>query len=108
MINRIMGADCSHAGGARVTFDERDLTPERSQKVLNHSPGGFAWGYSGSGPAQLALAILLEAGVQRQQAIELHQVFKEEFIANLSQDLFVLNIDVEAWANQKLGIEAPA
>jgi len=26
--------------------------------LFNHSPAGFNWGYSGSGPAQLALAIL--------------------------------------------------
>ena len=26
--------------------------------IVNHSPTGFAWGYSGSGPAQLAAAIL--------------------------------------------------
>lgn len=27
-------------------------------EIANHSPTGFEWGYSGSGPAQLALAIL--------------------------------------------------
>jgi hypothetical protein len=26
--------------------------------LANHSPTGFAWGYGGSGPAQLALAII--------------------------------------------------
>ena len=30
-------------------------------ELRNHSPAGFAWGYAGSGPAQLALAILLDA-----------------------------------------------
>ena len=28
--------------------------------LRNHSPTGFAWGYAGSGPAQLALAILAD------------------------------------------------
>jgi len=28
--------------------------------VLRHSPDGFEWGYGGSGPADLALAILRE------------------------------------------------
>jgi hypothetical protein len=28
--------------------------------LYNHSPNGFEWGYSGSGPAQLALAILAD------------------------------------------------
>jgi hypothetical protein len=27
---------------------------------INHSPDGFAWGYNGSGPAQLGFAILCE------------------------------------------------
>lgn len=29
--------------------------------VANHSPTGFAWGYQGSGPTQLALALCLHA-----------------------------------------------
>ena len=29
-------------------------------QVVNHSPDGFEWGYTGSGPAQLALAILCD------------------------------------------------
>jgi hypothetical protein len=28
--------------------------------IVNHSPTGFAWGYSGSGSAQLAVAILAD------------------------------------------------
>ncbi len=28
--------------------------------LANHSPDGFSWGYGGSGPAQLALAILAD------------------------------------------------
>ena len=36
------------------------LKPDRSQALKNHSPDGFNWGYGGSGPAQLALAMLLE------------------------------------------------
>lgn len=30
------------------------------QEIRNHSPDGFNWGYAGSGPAQLALAILAD------------------------------------------------
>src|SRR5579859_5749217 len=28
--------------------------------LMNHSPNGLSWGYLGSGPAQLALAMLME------------------------------------------------
>src|SRR6059036_1653610 len=30
-------------------------------EIRNHSPTGFQWGYAGSGPAQLALALLVDA-----------------------------------------------
>ncbi len=39
---------------------QEQLTPERSLGVMNHSPSGFSWGYAGSGPAQLVLALLLD------------------------------------------------
>ena len=49
--------------------------------LCNHSPTGFAWGYLGSGPAQLALAILAEVSNDDQTALDLHQAFKEQVIA---------------------------
>ena len=41
-----------------VTVDGRRLNPRLD--LWNHSPTGFEWGYGGSGPAQLALAILAD------------------------------------------------
>ncbi len=43
-----------------VWKDGKPFSHKRSLKIRNHSPDGFAWGYHGSGPAQLALGILLE------------------------------------------------
>jgi hypothetical protein len=55
-------------------------------EVLNKSPTGFAWGYGGSGPAQLAFALLAAVvGVERAQDPELYQRFKFDFIAKLDQ-----------------------
>ena len=45
--------------------DGTELSLERSRKLRHHSPTGFSWGYHGGGPAQLALALLLDAGVPR-------------------------------------------
>ena len=42
-----------------VTVDGDPLDWRASLAVRSHSPTGPAWGYGGSGPAQLALAILL-------------------------------------------------
>jgi hypothetical protein len=43
----------------------------------------FEWGYGGSGPADLALNILLECGVSEQDALDLHQEFKWTFISTM-------------------------
>lgn len=75
--------------GVRVCIDQFKLDPDRSQQVVNHSPDGFEWGYGGSGPAQLALAILLEF-TDEETARRLYQKFKWNVIAGLSHDSFIL------------------
>jgi hypothetical protein len=54
--------------------------------LMNHSPSGFAWGYGGSGPAQLALAMLADALGDDARALALHQAFKSEVVAGLAKD----------------------
>jgi hypothetical protein len=64
--------------------------------VMHHSPSGFAWGYGGSGPADLALNILewvlrqegyqgetvrYVAGTCFRLACQLHHDFKWQFLA---------------------------
>jgi hypothetical protein len=67
-----------------VLVDGEPLDVAASQKVFNHSPDGFAWGYNGSGPAQLALAILLRH-TDSDTALRLHQHFKQDFVARWPQ-----------------------
>lgn len=81
-----------------VFVDDEFLDPRPSQDVWNHSPDGFAWGYGGSGPAQLALAILLKAGLPSERAVALHQAFKWAFIAPAPKGPWEQDIDVQAWA----------
>ena len=64
-----------------VTAGGAPLDHEPSLAVRSHSPSGFAWGYLGSGPSQLALAILLWRGLGRQDALAFYQYFKEEVVA---------------------------
>ena len=80
----------------QVHLDGRLLEPGRSQQIWNHSPAGFAWGYGGSGPAQLALAILLTR-TSETQAVELHQEFKWQMVAALPQGDFESDMDVDGW-----------
>jgi hypothetical protein len=80
----------------------KEITPEPSQKLYNHSPDGFNWGYSGSGPTQLSLAILLEL-TSKDFALFHHQDFKKDFITGLEQEKdFTLDGQViTAWLNHK-------
>jgi len=55
-------------------------------KEVSHSPTGFAWGYGGSGPAQLAYAILRHHMKDRAKAQSIYQEFKFAVIAKLPRD----------------------
>lgn len=57
-----------------------ELDPEPGLRLRHHSPTGFSWGYGGSGPAQLALAILLHLNPVA-VALAAYQAFKWEFVA---------------------------
>lgn len=57
------------------------LMPDASLKIRRHSPDGFNWGYQGSGPAQLALALLLDALGSAKMAQRLYQQFKREVVS---------------------------
>jgi hypothetical protein len=90
-------------GEPLVTRDGVLFDPAPSQRVKNHSPCGFHWGYAGSGPAQLALAILL-AEVGRKLAQRLYQSFKLQVIAALPQDgpWEITSTEVESWVAGQL------
>ena len=61
--------------------------------IVNYSPAGFAWGYSGSGPAQLAAAILADWTGCDHAARALHQRFKSAAIAGLPEKHWSLTDD---------------
>lgn len=92
-------ADC--AGDVRIIIDDTDtgsLNPRRD--LRDHSPTGFAWNYYGSGPAQLAIALLSDAldGAEDQVVAVLYQDFKSQVVAKLPQGTWDLAAaDVEAW-----------
>lgn len=62
-----------------IQADSRDLDPRTD--LANHSPTGFEYGYGGSGPAQLALALLVDALGETERALGLYQEFKRLYIA---------------------------
>ena len=84
-------------GGTLVAVNGQPLSPRPSQQIVNHSPDGFDWGYGGSGPAQLALAIALMF-CRPSTAVRLYQEFKWQFIATLPPEGFELDTAVaQAW-----------
>lgn len=68
--------------------------------LWNHSPAGFEWSYGGSGPAQLALALLADA-VGADLAVPLHQDFKWRFVGRFPREGFEMTADeIRRWAEE--------
>src|SRR5947208_15806700 len=59
--------------------------------IRNHSPSGYEWGYGGSGPAQLALALLADALGDDEKAQRFYQDFKFKVIGRLEGDSWELS-----------------
>jgi hypothetical protein len=74
-----------------VTVDGRRLNPRFD--LWNHSPTGFEWGYGGSGPAQLALAILADHCQDNERALNFYHRFKWAVVAGLSYSGWTLTTE---------------
>ncbi|HFA48076.1 MAG TPA: hypothetical protein ENJ95_03550 [Bacteroidetes bacterium] len=71
-------------GNVVAVIDGNLIEAKYSLMIENHSPTGFNYGYSGSGPAQLALACCLHLFPQLLARL-VYQKFKEDYIAPLDQ-----------------------
>jgi len=83
-----------HWDTRQIRLDGKLLSSEQSRKIRNHSPDGFNWSYAGSGPSQLALAILLTR-TDKDTALKLYQRFKFKYIAPLPPTNFEEVIPVD-------------
>jgi hypothetical protein len=70
------------------------LSPLKSLRLRNHSPDGFEWGYEGSGPAQTALALLLDFTRDRTLALLLYQDFKSLVVARLAREWILTGAEI--------------
>lgn len=76
--------------------------------LRRHSPTGFEWGYGGSGPAQLALAILADVTGDDEVALRLYMRFKFGVVSGLPKHGFLLPAtDVEDWIIRQIAKAAP-
>ncbi len=98
-----VGGQCPSAGITflLVTRDEDILSPGPSQRLWNHSPNGFNWGYGGSGPAQLALALLYDVTRNKELSIKLHQDFKWDFVALWKGDWAITDEEIRRWIGDR-------
>ncbi len=84
----------------------RPLNPRLD--IRNHSPAGFNWSYGGSGPAQLALALVADCCGQRLATPPIYQRVKNAIVASLPFDGWSLTADqiiaAVAAARQEAGI----
>jgi hypothetical protein len=95
---------CRTKGGPLVTVngDPLDLRLD----LRNHSPDGFDWGSGGSGPAQLALALLADHLGNDEEALNLYQRFKWAVVAELPRKAWTLTGRQIAEALERIRAEA--
>jgi hypothetical protein len=70
----------------------------------DHSPTGFEWGHDGSGPAQLALAILADfwGPPCRSLVMTRYQKFKMDIVANFQPEGWKLTGErIEKWLTEQ-------
>ena len=87
--------------GHNVTRDGIPLDMAPSLKVWNHSPTGFSWGYGGSGPAQLALALLLDVTGDAELSARLNQTFKWAFVAGWPTGWRITSERIRDWVDER-------
>lgn len=74
------------------------LSPIESMGVINYSTE-FSWGYYGSSPSQLSLAILLDYTGNKKTAVDYHVQFRNDVIAMFDMELNweLSEQSIEAW-----------
>ena len=70
--------------------------------LVNHSPDGFNFGYLGSGPAQLALAILAYVTQDDDVALCNYQRFKEDIVSQWKTNAWTItDKQVTEWLEER-------
>jgi len=94
----------SRAKAGTVVTVNGDIIDPRLD-LRNHSPSGLEWGYAGSGPAQLALAILADHYKEKKKALEVYQSFKFAVVTKLPKYGWTLTTEQINEVMQSLGGE---
>ena len=87
------GRQTEHGCAVDVEEDGECYLLNPRHDLRNHSPTGLEWGYSGSGPAQLALALAADVLQDDDKAQEVYQRLKFRLISRLPHEEWVLTED---------------
>lgn len=89
--------------GGQIVVTADGKTMDYRYDLLSASPSGFEWGYGGSGPAQLSVALLAHA-LNDEVAVTYYQQFKREVISQLPEAGWKLTADdVRRWYTEVTG-----
>ena len=83
------------AAGCAVTVTDGGTSKSLDPRfdLRTHSPDGFEWGYGGSGPAQLALALAADVLADDEAALGVYQRLKFRVIGRLPAEGWTLTAD---------------
>ena len=73
------------------------LPLEPSLKLRDHSPTGFSWSGTGSGCAQLALALLLDATLDPVKACAFYYEFKVTMVSGFEKEWMIFRTNILNW-----------
>lgn len=92
----------------QVFINGVELLPDESLAMRRHSPDGFAWGYGGSGPAQLALALLLHFTKDKLFSSRYYQMFKSDILVplDIDEDFKLVDSVVTDWVKRRKELNA--
>jgi hypothetical protein len=85
--------------------DRTRLSPARSRTLQTHSRA-FEWGYAGSGPSQLGLAILLDYTCEERLALDHYQAFTRDVLTELDGTWELTTEEIDT-ALRALGVTTP-
>ncbi|MDB5310699.1 MAG: hypothetical protein JWO38_4901 [Gemmataceae bacterium] len=95
-------------GRTFVTVEEygytAELSPGPSMLVVNHTHG-FEWGFAGDGPAQLALALILDASGLPGRARANYQVLKQLVVRDWGDGWTITDRQILDWLDGKPGAQ---
>jgi hypothetical protein len=85
--------------------DRTRLSPAWSRTLVTHSRA-FEWGYAGSGPSQLGLAILLDCTREERLALDHYQAFTRDVLTELDGTWELTTEEIDT-ALRALGVTTP-